>query len=102
MDIEGLGDKLVEQLVDAGLVRTMADLYRLEAGQLAGLERMGTSRRPTWWLSIEGSKRPELARFLFALGIREVGEVTASQPGAAFSLTRCTARGRRGDAAGSQ
>ena len=78
MDIEGLGDKLVEQLVDAGLVSTIADLYRLSAQQLAGLERMGEKSAGNLVRELERSKQPELARLLYALGIREVGEVTAA------------------------
>ena len=77
MDIEGLGDRLVEQLVDAGLVRTVADLYALQLEQLAGLERMGEKSARNVLDALQRSKRPTLARFLYALGIREVGEVTA-------------------------
>jgi DNA ligase (NAD+) len=77
MDIEGLGDKLVEQLVDAGLVSSVADLYSLEAAQLAALERMGEKSAQNVVGELERSKRPPLERLLFALGIREVGEVTA-------------------------
>jgi len=77
MDIEGLGDKLVEQLVEEGLVATVADLYRLEKEQIAGLERMGEKSAENLLAELERSKRPELDRLLYALGIREVGEVTA-------------------------
>jgi DNA ligase (NAD+) len=77
MDIEGLGDKLVEQLVDAGLVSSVADLYRLEGEQLAGLERMGEKSASNLLGQLERSKHPPLERLLYALGIREVGEVTA-------------------------
>ncbi|HLF29678.1 MAG TPA: NAD-dependent DNA ligase LigA [Xanthomonadales bacterium] len=77
MDIEGLGEKLVDQLVEAGLVHSVADLYRLDLEQLAGLERMGEKSARNVLLEIERSKSPELGRLLFALGIREVGEVTA-------------------------
>ena len=77
MDIEGLGDKLVEQLVDAGLVHSVADLYRLEVSQLAALERMGEKSASNLVGEIERSKNPPLDRLLYALGIREVGEVTA-------------------------
>lgn len=77
MDIEGLGDKLVDQLVEAGLVSTVADLYRLEAEALAGLERMGEKSAANLVAALERSKDVELGRLLFALGIREVGEVTA-------------------------
>ncbi|WP_319238731.1 NAD-dependent DNA ligase LigA [uncultured Propionivibrio sp.] len=77
MDIEGLGEKLVEQLVDAGLVHTPADLYRLELITLAGLERMGEKSASNLLAAIDKSKQTTLARFIFALGIRNVGETTA-------------------------
>jgi len=78
MDIEGLGDKLIEQLVDNGLVHSVADLYSLELEQLAGLERMGQKSAANLVQALERSKKPDLARLLYALGIREVGEVTAA------------------------
>jgi DNA ligase (NAD+) len=77
MDIEGLGDKLVDQLVDRGLVRTPADVYRLNAETLAGLERMAEKSASNLLAAIETSKATTLARFIFALGIRNVGEATA-------------------------
>ena len=77
MDIEGLGDKLVDQLVDKGLVSSPADLYRLRAETLAELERMGEKSAANLLEALSGSKRTSLARFLYALGIREVGEATA-------------------------
>jgi DNA ligase (NAD+) len=77
MDIEGLGDKIVEQLVDAGRVETPADLYSLTAEELAGLERMGPKSAANLVAALERSKHTTLARFLFALGIRDVGESTA-------------------------
>ncbi|GGY27897.1 NAD-dependent DNA ligase LigA [Paludibacterium paludis] len=77
MDIEGLGEKLVEQLVDLGWVKTPGDLYRLRAEDLAGLERMGEKSAANLLASIEASKTTTLPRFLFALGIRNVGESTA-------------------------
>lgn len=77
MDIEGLGEKLVEQLVDADLVRTPADLYRLDVETLAGLERMAEKSASNLLAAIEKSKQTTLARFIFALGIRNVGETTA-------------------------
>jgi len=77
MDIEGLGDKLVEQLVDAGRVETPADLYSLTADELAGLERMGARSAANLVEALERSKHTTLQRFLFALGIRDVGESTA-------------------------
>ena len=77
MDIEGLGDKLVDQLVDAGLVHSPADLYALSVETLAGLERMGEKSARNLLTAIEESRRTTLARFIFALGIRNVGEATA-------------------------
>jgi len=77
MDIEGLGDKLVEQLVDAGRVETPADLYSLTADELAGLERMGPKSAANLVDALGRSRQTTLPRFLFALGIRDVGESTA-------------------------
>ena len=77
MDIEGLGDKLAEQLVDRGLVRDPSDLYQLTLEQLAGLERMARKSAQNLLDALEKSKTTTLARFLYALGIREVGETTA-------------------------
>lgn len=77
MDIEGLGDKLVDQFVEAGLVHTVADLYHLRHEQIASLERMGGKSAENLLQALEGSKKPPLDRLLYALGIREVGEVTA-------------------------
>ena len=78
MDIEGLGDKLVEQMVDEKLIGSVADLYRLQAGQIAGLERMGAKSAQNLLQALEKSKSTSLARFIYALGIREVGEATAA------------------------
>jgi len=78
MDIEGLGEKLVEQLVDRDLVHDPADLYALTVEQLAGLERMAQKSAENLVAALEKSKSTTLPRFLFALGIREVGETTAS------------------------
>ncbi|GHT95602.1 DNA ligase [Betaproteobacteria bacterium] len=77
MDIEGLGDKLVEQLVDSDLIKTPADLYTLTAPELAALERMGEKSADNRINAIATSKDSTLARFIFALGIRNVGETTA-------------------------
>ena len=77
MDIEGLGDRIVEQLVDGGIVRTPADLYKLGIAKLAALERMAEKSASNLWSAIEKSKDTTLARFIYALGIRNVGEVTA-------------------------
>jgi len=84
MDIEGLGDKLVDQLVDAGLVHTPADLYALTVEQLAGLERMAEKSAQNVHGSIAKSRETTLARFLYGLGIRQVGEVTAKDLAAHF------------------
>ncbi len=77
MDIEGLGDKLVEQLVDSGIVRTPADLYKMGLLALANLERMAEKSANNLLAAIEKSKQTTLARFIYALGIRNVGETTA-------------------------
>ncbi len=77
MDIEGLGEKLVEQLVAAHIVRTPADLYKLGIASLAELERMAEKSAANIVASIEKSKHTTLARFIYALGIRNVGETTA-------------------------
>jgi DNA ligase (NAD+) len=78
MDIEGLGEKLVVQLVETDMVHSIADLYGLDREQLVGLERMGEKSADNLLAELERSKSPGLDRLLFALGIREVGEVTAA------------------------
>jgi DNA ligase (NAD+) len=83
MDIDGLGDKLVEQLVDLGMVHTLADLYHLNRTELAAMERMGQKSADNLIAAIETSKQTSLARFIYALGIRNVGEATARD------LARC-------------
>ena len=77
MDVDGLGNKLVEQLVDEGLVTSAASLYQLKSEQLLALERMAQKSMDNLQASLEASKATTLARFIFALGIREVGEATA-------------------------
>ena len=77
MDIEGLGERIVEQLVDRDLVHTPADVYRLDAAELVGLERMGDRSAANLLAAIERSRDVPLERFLFALGIRHVGEEVA-------------------------
>ena len=77
MDIEGLGEKLVEQLVDGQIVRTPADLYKLGMAKLAELDRMAEKSAGNLVAAIEKSRQTTLARFIFALGIRNVGESTA-------------------------
>ena len=77
LDIEGLGDKLVDQLVERKLIRDVADLYALTAEQLAGLERMGQKSAEKLVSALEKSKQTTFSRFLYGLGIPEVGEATA-------------------------
>ncbi len=77
LDIEGLGDKLIEQLVDAELIANVSDIFRLEKDALVQLERMGEKSADNLLAAIAKSKQTTLPRFLFALGIREVGEATA-------------------------
>lgn len=77
MNVEGLGDKLVEQLVDLKMIETVADIYSLRREQLANLERMGEKSADNILAALEKSKQTTLAKFIYALGIREVGEATA-------------------------
>ena len=77
MDIEGLGDKLVDQLVDAGMIRTLPELYTLGVAKLSALERMADKSAENLVAALEKSKHTTLPRFLYALGIRHVGEATA-------------------------
>jgi DNA ligase (NAD+) len=77
MNIDGLGDKLVEQFFAADLIKHVDDLYRLQANQIAALERMGDKSAENVIAAIEKSKVSTLERFIYALGIREVGESTA-------------------------
>ena len=77
MDIEGLGDKLVDQLVDAGLINDIAGLYTLKVEKLAGLERMAEKSAENLIEALESSKSTSLAKFIYSLGIRGVGETTA-------------------------
>lgn len=77
MDIEGLGDKLIDQLVEQELVKDPSDLYRLSVDQLAGLERMAEKSAKNLLEALNRSRDTSLARFIHALGIREVGEATA-------------------------
>lgn len=78
MDIDGLGTKIIDQLVERGWVESAADLYALSAEQFAALERMGEKSAANLVKALEHSKRTTLARFLYALGIRDVGEATAA------------------------
>jgi DNA ligase (NAD+) len=77
VEVDGLGDKLVELLVDANIIRTLPDLYRLGLSSLAGLARMADKSANNLLEAIEQSKQTTLARFIFGLGIRHVGEATA-------------------------
>ncbi|TKB45654.1 NAD-dependent DNA ligase LigA [Thalassotalea mangrovi] len=78
LDIDGLGDKLVEQLVDEGLIKTPADLFTLNQTQLCTLERMGVKSADNILAALQKAKHTTLAKFIYALGIREVGEATAA------------------------
>jgi DNA ligase (NAD+) len=84
LDIEGLGEKLVDQLVDRDLVRSPADLFRLDASTLAGLERMAEKSAANIVAALEKAKSTTLCRFIYALGIRHVGESTARDLAAHF------------------
>lgn len=85
MDIDGIGDKLIEQLVDHELVHTPADLFALTKAQLLGLERMGDKSADKLLMALQKARETTFARFLFALGIREVGETTAQTLAQHFS-----------------
>lgn len=84
LDVEGMGDKIIEQLVDKEYVKNPADLFRLSAGMLTGLDRMGPKSAQNLVNALEKSKQTTFARFLYALGIREVGEATAANLAAHF------------------
>jgi DNA ligase (NAD+) len=84
MDIRGLGEKLVQQLVEQGLVHSVADLYHLDEAALCGLERMASRSAQKLLAEIEHSRHTSLPRFLYALGIRQVGESTAKSLAAYF------------------
>ena len=77
MDVEGLGDKLVDQLVDSGLIRTLPELYTLGVAKLTALDRMGEKSAANLVAGLQKSRQATLPRFLYALGIRQVGETTA-------------------------
>ena len=85
MDVDGVGDKIVDQLVETGIVKTPADLYRLSLENLSALDRMAEKSAGNILEALEKSKQTSLARFLFALGIREVGEATALSLSAYFT-----------------
>ena len=93
LDVEGMGDKIIEQLVDKEYVKNPADLFRLSAGILTGPDRMGPKSAQNPVNALEKSKQTTFARFLYALGIREVGEATAAN-GGAFRIAREAVRRR--------
>ncbi|ELY4523987.1 NAD-dependent DNA ligase LigA [Cronobacter turicensis] len=84
MDVDGMGDKIIDQLVEKEYVHTPADLFRLTAGKLTGLDRMGPKSAQNLVTALEKAKETTFARFLYALGIREVGEATAAGLAAHF------------------
>jgi len=84
MDVDGMGEKIIDQLVDKEYVKTPADLFRLSAGVLTGLDRMGPKSAQNVVDALNKAKQTTLARFLYALGIREVGEATAANLAAHF------------------
>ncbi|QCR35399.1 NAD-dependent DNA ligase LigA [Nissabacter sp. SGAir0207] len=84
MDVDGMGDKIIDQLVEKEYVKTPADLFRLSAGVLTGLDRMGPKSAQNLVNALQKAKETTLARFLYALGIREVGEATAANLAAHF------------------
>ena len=84
MDVDGMGDKIIDQLVEKEYVKTPADLFRLTAGKLTGLDRMGPKSAQNVVNALEKAKETTFARFLYALGIREVGEATAAGLAAHF------------------
>ncbi|MCA6064425.1 NAD-dependent DNA ligase LigA [Thalassolituus marinus] len=86
LDVEGLGDKLIDQLVDAGLIDSVDDLFHLTLEQLSGLERMAEKSAQNVLDALEKAKKTTLGRFLYALGIREVGTVTANQLASHFGF----------------
>jgi DNA ligase (NAD+) len=84
MDIDGLGDKLVEQMVESGMIETVVDLYRLGVEEVAELERMGQKSAENLIAAIDNSRKPALEKLIYALGIREVGEATARSLASSF------------------
>ena len=88
MDIDGLGSKLIEQLVDREILKSVADIYSLDVETLSGLERMAEKSANNLVSAIENSKVVQLPRFLFALGIREVGEATAHSLATEYGLLK--------------
>lgn len=91
LDIEGLGDKWIDILVDEGMVKTVADIYHLTTKELIRLDRMGEKSASNLVAAIDGSRQPVLWRFLYALGIREVGEATAKSLASHFGTLEAVA-----------
>lgn len=91
LDIEGLGDKWIDILVDQGMVKTVADIYLLTTKDLTRLDRMGEKSASNLVAAIDGSRRPVLWRFLYAMGIREVGEATAKSLASHFGTLEAAA-----------
>ncbi|SFF34213.1 DNA ligase (NAD+) [Fontimonas thermophila] len=99
LDIEGLGEKLLGQLIEQGLVRKSSDIYRLDVQRLAALDRMGEKSAQNLIDAIERSKKTTLARFLYALGIPQVGEATAQQLASHFRTLEALIEAALADAA---
>ncbi|MBK1709743.1 NAD-dependent DNA ligase LigA [Marichromatium gracile] len=97
LDIEGLGDKLIDQLVERELVHGPADLFRLDQARLAGLERMGEKSAANLIAALDRARSTDLARFVYALGIREVGESTARALARGFGSLDALMAAREGD-----
>lgn len=97
MDIDGLGEKIVEQLVDNGLIQDVADLYRLTVADLLPLERFAEKSAQNIIGAIQGSKNPPLERFIYALGIRYVGEATANLLAQHFQSLEALAQASEGE-----
>lgn len=95
MDIDGLGEKIIDQLVDSGLVRTLAELYRLREDSLSKLSRLGQKSARNLLKAIDDSRQTSLPRLLYALGIRDVGIVTARQLAIAFGSLEALAEADR-------
>lgn len=97
LDIDGLGDKLVEQLVDVGRVKTLADIFTLDVTELQVLDRMGRKSALNLMRAIESARQPSFSRFIFALGIRHVGETTARDLAQAFGSIESLMNARESD-----
>ncbi|HKY90056.1 MAG TPA: NAD-dependent DNA ligase LigA [Nevskiaceae bacterium] len=98
LDIEGMGDKIVAQLIDREIVKSPADLFRLDASQLSDLERMGEKSARNLVDALEKAKKTTLARLLYALGIRDVGETTAATLASHFGSLEAIVEAAEADA----